>query len=90
MCIIGYPAIHTNRNTQHIAMNRKYIRDDIYYCSCCGDFYNRYTHLRMEVPYTQMPADFALKVMEDRQKLSDKAQARRKDKQDRKAKGFGW
>lgn len=86
--IILHRFIHTDGIIIEAIMNCEYTCDDIYYCSCCGEFYNRYTHLRVEVPYEEMPADFALKVMEDRQKLSHKAQARRKARIDRKNKGF--
>ena len=44
-----------------------YVRDDVYYCECCGKFYNRKTHLTVDIPLTDLPADFAIEVMVDRQ-----------------------
>jgi hypothetical protein len=49
-------------------MEMRYRINKAYYCSDCGLFYSRSSHLLVEVPYTEMPAEFALKVMEDRQK----------------------
>ncbi len=49
-------------------MDKRFKLKHAYYCSYCGLFYSRITHFLMEVPYTEIPAEFALKVMEDRQK----------------------
>lgn len=48
----------------------RYNRDDIYYCGCCGLFYNSKTHVSEAIKYTDMPAEFALQVMYDRQRIS--------------------
>lgn len=41
-------------------------RIDIYYCSNCGYFFDRETDKLFDVSYTEIPAEFALKVMSDR------------------------
>lgn len=45
-----------------------YLRSDIYYCPGCGQFFSEVTDQLVEVPLHEMPADFALQVMKDRQK----------------------
>lgn len=71
-------------------MEMKYIRDDIYYCSKCGQFYDRKTHVLVHVPYTEMPAEFALKVMSDRQQPFRPCHAKRRANKARKDnQGFG-
>lgn len=42
-------------------------RNDIYYCENCGYFFDVATEDLFEISYTEMPADFALQVMNDRQ-----------------------
>jgi hypothetical protein len=44
------------------------LRADLYYCECCGEFYDRQTHVTVNVPLSEIPADFALEVMAARQK----------------------
>jgi hypothetical protein len=44
-----------------------YIREDIYYCSGCGQFFDELTDKRLEISYAEMPAEFAIQVMSDRQ-----------------------
>lgn len=67
-----------------------YIRDDIYYCPGCGQFFDEITDKLVDVPYSEMPADFALQVMDDRQKASKGChrQKRKRPKKDQ-GKGFG-
>jgi hypothetical protein len=45
-----------------------YSNIDIYYCNGCGQFFNELGRV-IEIPYTEMPARFAIQVMDDRQKL---------------------
>jgi hypothetical protein len=40
---------------------------DIYYCSECGQFFDELARV-IDIPYTEMPAKFAIQVMEDRLK----------------------
>jgi hypothetical protein len=53
----------------------KYLREDVYFCYGCGFFHERESAKKVDIPYTDMPADFALHVMDVRQNL-----ARRKGK----------
>ncbi len=39
----------------------------IYYCNECGQFFNELGRV-IDIPYTEMPASFAIQVMDDRQK----------------------
>ncbi len=48
-----------------------YQRNDIYYCSCCAKFYERITHKRVVIQYHEMPAEMAMEVMEDRQRIAN-------------------
>ncbi len=48
-----------------------YQRNDIYYCSCCAKFYDRITHKRVVIQYHEMPAEMALEVMQDRQRIAN-------------------
>lgn len=41
----------------------KFQRDDIYFCECCLAFYDRKTHLLVDVPYSEMPADLAITLL---------------------------
>lgn len=63
-----------------------YEREDIYYCSCCGLFYDSLTHEVKNINYTDMPAEMAIQVMYDRGILSERKARRR---QTGKGKGFG-
>jgi hypothetical protein len=38
----------------------------IYFCDCCNQFYNELTGEKVHVPYSEMPADFAMMVMLNR------------------------
>jgi len=60
---------------------------DIYYCECCGEFYERQTHLTVNVPLTELSADFAIEVMTARQKSYKGRQKKRTAPKSRK--GFG-
>ena len=66
----------------------EYIRDDIYYCKGCGQFFDLVTDKLIEVPYSEMPADFALRVMNDRQQPFKPCHTRRRGKAKKTAKGF--
>ncbi len=46
----------------------EYIRDDIYFCEGCGQFFDIETDKLVEVPYWEMPAQWALTVMEIRKR----------------------
>jgi hypothetical protein len=49
-----------------------YIRDDIYLCTCCCQFFNVNTRERVDVPYTEMPAELAMELMINRAVLANK------------------
>ena len=49
-------------------MDITYLRDDIYYCPGCGEFFDEVTDKLVDVPYTEIPADFALEVMATRKR----------------------
>jgi hypothetical protein len=49
-----------------------YIRDDIYLCNCCYQFFNVNTRQRVDVPYTEMPAELAMQLMINRATLANK------------------
>lgn len=71
-------------------MDKIYICNDIYYCSKCGHFYDIKTDQLVDVSYTEMPAEFALKVMRDRQVPFRPCHAKRRaNKAKRVDKGFG-
>lgn len=72
-------------NTQ---MNEEFQRDDIYYCKCCALFYDIKTQSEVHVPFEEMPLDFAIQVMSDRQK-SGKGRHKSRRKPKRSTKGFG-
>lgn len=71
---------------------RKYLRDDIYYCDCCGEFHDSKTDQPVDVPLHTLPADFALLVMQHRQTISNpthRTVTRRRRPKQRKRNGFG-
>lgn len=43
-----------------------YIRDDVYFCHECGQFHDLITDKVVNIPYSEMPAEFALEVMKIR------------------------
>lgn len=51
-------------------MQVKYLRDDIYFCDCCAQFYDCVTHKVVDVKYDEMPAEVALNLMCYRQLLA--------------------
>jgi hypothetical protein len=72
-----------------------YIRDDIYYCDCCGQFYDIKTDRRVELnldDYAESVPGFVRKVMADRERIASQpnrtthVMRRRKSKSSR---GFG-
>jgi hypothetical protein len=70
-------------------MEVTYLRDDIYYCSGCGEFFDDLTNKLVDVPYSEMPADFALEVMKVRQRQFRICHIKRRSAQPRrKPKGF--
>lgn len=70
-------------------MEITYLRDDIYYCPGCGEFFDELTDKLVEVPYTEMPADFALEVMSVRQRPFRSCHAKRRVKRVKKTwRGF--
>jgi hypothetical protein len=69
-------------------MNEEYQRDDIYYCMCCGQFRDIKTHSEIHVPFEELPVEFAIQVMSDRQK-SGKGSHKTRPKPKRSSKGFG-
>lgn len=67
-----------------------YIRNDIWYCPGCGEFFDEATGKLVEVPYLDMPAEFAMRVMSDRQRKSKTCHAgKRVKKRTRPKNGFG-
>jgi len=69
-----------------------YQRDDIYYCECCGEFHDTETDKRIDVPLHELPADFALLVMEHRQSIGNrkhKTVVKRRKQKEQKRNGFG-
>ena len=48
-----------------------YQRNDIYYCSCCANFYEKGTHKKVHIAYHELSAEMALEVMIDRQKIAN-------------------
>lgn len=50
-------------------MKTKYVRNDVYFCECCGKFYDCVTNDLVDVKYTEMPADMAINLMQYRQFL---------------------
>lgn len=42
-------------------------RTDVYYCPSCGYFFDKITDNIFHIAYTEMSAQFALQVMNDRQ-----------------------
>ncbi len=67
-----------------------YIRNDIYYCKGCGQFFDELTDEQVEIAYSEMPADFAIQVMSDRQLSRGFCHPRwRKRKPKKTWKGFG-
>lgn len=66
-----------------------YIRNDIYYCPGCGEFFDDQTDKLVQIPYSDIPADFAVRVMSDRQKQFKTCHAqRRAKKRSRPKNGF--
>lgn len=66
-------------------------KPSIYFCSCCNQFYNELTGKQVDIPYSEMPADFAMMVMMKRNgvlkqnpELQRKQQRQGKRKQQRK------
>lgn len=59
---------------------RGFQRDDIYFCDCCLEFYDRRTHVKVDVPYTEMPAELAVTLLTARMG----AKAKRPHRQRRK------
>lgn len=54
-----------------------YMRDDIYLCFCCYQFFKMKTHEKVDVPYYQMPAELAMELMIKRATFS-KSKRKRK------------
>lgn len=65
-------------------MNSGYMRDDIYYCDCCAQFFDCVTHEVVDVKYEEMPAELAISLMLYRQYLGER-QRQRKHKRQRRA-----
>ncbi len=69
-------------------MNEKFLRDDIYYCGCCGKFFSDVTDEEVKVPFEEMPAALAIQVMSDRQN-AEKDDYRDQRTTRRSPRGFG-
>lgn len=68
----------------------QYQRDDIYYCNGCGRFYDNLTDKLVHVELWELPAEFALEVMADRQQRYTFCHARKRAKAIKvKGRGFG-
>jgi hypothetical protein len=50
---------------------------DLYYCECCGQFYDRQTHFTVNVPLSSLSAEFAIEVMAARGQSSKSRQKTR-------------
>lgn len=48
-----------------------YLRDDVYYCECCGEFYNTFTDAPVDIDLSTVPNDFADLVREHREMLEE-------------------
>jgi hypothetical protein len=55
----------------------RFLRDDIYFCYGCGYFHHSNDDKKLDIPYHEMPASFAIHVMEVRQYLAQKRLRRR-------------
>jgi hypothetical protein len=60
-----------------------YLRDDIYFCECCGYFFDIQTNKLVDVPLETIPAEVAIEVMTFRQGVKNRPHTRKKRK------GFG-
>lgn len=69
-----------------VHLTEDHLSADLYYCECCAEFYQRETHKRVDVGLHEIPADFALEVMTDRQQNAARKLRR---EQRRRPKGFG-
>lgn len=69
-------------------MEITYIREDIYYCKGCGHFFDIKSNELVNILYSEMPASFALKVMNDRQRPFRPCHARRRAKSKKTPRGF--
>lgn len=67
-----------------------YLRDDIYICPECGQFFDCLSDVLVEVPYSEMPADFAIEVMSIRKKPSACRHKVRRSKKSKPGKGKGF
>lgn len=65
-----------------------YTRDDIYICPSCGYFFDEKTDKPVDVSYSEMPADFALEVMQVRQSKSKCNHKPKRHKVKVRGKGF--
>lgn len=65
-----------------------YIRHDIYICPDCGFFFDDRTNKLVDVPYSDMPAEFALEVMQIRQRKSKCGHKSKVRKAKPRGKGF--
>ncbi len=68
-------------------MEAEYLRNDIYFCECCAQFFDCMTDEVVDVKYTEMPADFALELMLYRQWLE---QNKRQSKHKRQRKSYRY
>lgn len=72
-----------------------YVRDDIYYCGCCAQFYDIQTDELVELnleDYAQAAPGFIRKVMADRERIASQPNRRphvMKRRKPKSSKGFG-
>ncbi len=67
-----------------------YARDDIFYCNCCGYFYQEVTEARVEVSLDELIEypDFLAMVKADRKRLGRGAHLKKAKDAQKSAKGF--
>lgn len=57
-----------------------YLRDDIYFCDCCAQFFDIKIDQPVDVPYSEMPAEFAVDLMQYRATLGNKQHKKKRKK----------
>jgi hypothetical protein len=57
-----------------------YQRNDICFCHCCYQFFDNKTRQKVDVPYHEMPAEFAMELMIKRAELAQRKVRKKKHK----------
>ena len=68
-----------------------YTRNDIYYCECCGKFYNQTTEQEVEVSLDELIEypDFRVQVERDRKRTGRGSHLKKAKGAQKSARGFG-